>query len=310
VLTNRDQALLAAIYNQGFLTAEIVELAVFPPQADRRSPSSCAYDRLRQLWLSGYLERVEIPTTRKRGRRPLLYAIGREAIPVLTARLGVSAGVIQQRRIGKLDVRAVDHDLQAARLWAHLYRYVPTTRLTAWRWTPERSLRAMHLRVKPKGDKFPLPFLPDAYVEFDYPSGAVQCCVVEIDNGTLPLRRFKRKLRAFEAFQTQGLFEEWSGHEDFEVLVLTGSRARLRHLHHAAREVIDNDAWPYYAFATFDALQPQHFPGDWWPLDRGHEDDPCGLFFDQAHEVGGYGPDGAPEFPQHQRQATQDGAAA
>jgi hypothetical protein len=290
--------LLQAIYDQGFLTTELIELAFFPPQHERRSPSSCAYDRLRQLWLAGYVERVEVPTTRKRGRQPLLYAIGRAALPVLTARLDVTAGAIQQRRLGRLDARAIDHDLMAARLWACLYRDVPATRLTGWRWTPERALRAQRLKVKPKGSRFPLPFLPDGYAEFDYPSGAVQCCVVEIDTGTLPLRRFKRKLRAFEAFQAQGLFEAWSGHAEFEVLVLTGSPNRMRHLHAAAREVLDERAWRAYSFATFDVLDPTTFPDGWWPLDHDDEHDTVGLYFPQAYEAGEYGPDGQPERQQ------------
>ena|SRR5437867_3650445 len=70
VLTERDEALLEAIYNQGFLTAGLIELAFFPPQHERHSHSSCAYDRLRQLWLWNYVERVELPTTRKSGRHP------------------------------------------------------------------------------------------------------------------------------------------------------------------------------------------------------------------------------------------------
>ena len=301
VLTPRDRALLAAMYRQGFLTADIVELAFFPPQQSasdgqpRQSPSSCAYDRLRSLWLAGYVERVEVPTTRKRGRRPLLYTIGRGAVPVLTAQLGVSSGVVQQRRISRLDVRAVDHDLQAARLWANFHRYVPTTRLTGWRWLPERALRAKRLRVRPADGTYPLPFLPDAYVELDYPDGTTQCCVVEIDNGTLPLRRFKRKLRGFEAFLAQGLFERISGRTEFDVLILTCSSGRMHHLHRAAREAVAEDRWPYYVFATYEVLRPDIFPGDWWPLERDDEDDTCSLLFEQAHIQGGAGPGGEPE---------------
>ncbi len=305
VLTGRDEALLEAIYNQGFLTAEIVELAFFPPTADRRSHSSCAYDRLRQLWLAGYVERVEVPTTRRRGRRPLLYAIGRAAVPVLTARLGVAADVVQQRRIGRLDVRAVDHDLQAARLWANLHRHVPTTCLTGWRWLPERALRSRRLHVKPAGTPFPLPFLPDAYAELTYPDGDVQCCVVEIDNGTLPLRRFRRKLVAFEAFLAQGLFERFSGHDEFDVLVLACSRGRMRHLHRVAREAVAEERWPYYVFATFEALRPETFPGDLWPLESDDEDETCSLLFEQAYTDEGHGPGGAVE-PHH----AQEGAVA
>jgi hypothetical protein len=47
------------------------------------------------------------------------------------------------------------------------------------------------MRVR-SGDYW-LPFLPDAYFEVTYPNGDVQCALVEVDTGTLTLRRFARK---------------------------------------------------------------------------------------------------------------------
>jgi Replication-relaxation len=77
VLTERDENLLMAVYLHGFLTTELVELAFFPTTDEARS-SSCAYERLRQLWLWEYLERVDLPVARLLGgRRPFLYALGR-----------------------------------------------------------------------------------------------------------------------------------------------------------------------------------------------------------------------------------------
>src|SRR6266542_4456131 len=65
VLTPRDVEILAGVHLHGFLTTELVELAFFPPTStDRCSPSSRAYQRLRELWLWGYLERVELPVAR------------------------------------------------------------------------------------------------------------------------------------------------------------------------------------------------------------------------------------------------------
>jgi hypothetical protein len=150
------------------------------------------------------------------------------------------------------------------------------------------------------------PFLPDGYPEPGYPDGSVQGCVLEVDRGTQPLRRFARKLLAFEASLEQGRFARHFGREAFEVLVLAPSAARRRHLHAAARGAVAESRWEWYLFATPDALAPETFPDalapetfpdGWWPLDR---DDPdaeggtCGLFFEQAEEVGGIGPDGRP----------------
>ncbi len=66
VLTARDHAILTAVHTHGCLTADLIELAFFPSASTtgRRSPSSRVHDRLRQLWLWGFLDRVELPVSR------------------------------------------------------------------------------------------------------------------------------------------------------------------------------------------------------------------------------------------------------
>jgi hypothetical protein len=91
----------------------------------------------------------------------------------------------------------------------------------------------------------------------------VQTCLLEVDMGTLTLRRFRRKLRAFELSLAQGLAaQDWDS--DFEVVVLTHSRGRLDELWRAAREEVPPERWSAYSFGTFDLLEPQSFPeADW-----------------------------------------------
>ncbi|MCL5736478.1 MAG: hypothetical protein M1274_13005, partial [Actinobacteria bacterium] len=62
VLTAREMDILAAVHIEGFLTTDLIELAFFPrPDSGRQTHYSRAYDRLRQLWLWSYLDRVELP---------------------------------------------------------------------------------------------------------------------------------------------------------------------------------------------------------------------------------------------------------
>jgi hypothetical protein len=315
-LTERDGAILEAVYHHGLLPTALLLLAFFPPAsgaadaAARRARSSAGADRLRLLWLWDLLARVEQPVAPALGgRRPYLYALGPAAVPMLTERLGVTARAVRRRRLDRLDARALEHDHQAARLWALLAAHRPQTRLTGFRWEAELSLRARKLHVRIPGPAADgsggdgsgrgraLPFLPDGYLELDYPDGSVQCCVLEVDRGTQPLRKFARKLAAFEAFLEQGLFARHFERKDFEVLVLAPSEARRRHLGAAARGVVAGGRREWYLFATPDALAPETFPDGWWPLDRDDPDDEggtCGLFFEQATEVGGVGPDGRP----------------
>jgi hypothetical protein len=124
VLTERDRELLVAVHRHGFMTTDLVELAFFPPRTGngiRSSASSKAYERLRELWLWGYLERIELPVARVLGgRRPFLYSLGRQGVAFVETRMGTTALPVQPRRLDRLDHVFVDHDLKAAALWANL----------------------------------------------------------------------------------------------------------------------------------------------------------------------------------------------
>jgi hypothetical protein len=109
--------------------------------------------------------------------------------------MGTATLPVQPRRLDRLDHAFVDHDLKAAALWANLAFQLGRHRDCTWLWLGERELRAKRMRVRsPQGDYW-LPFLPDAYFEVVYPNGKVQTCLVEIDMGTLTLRRFGRRCR-------------------------------------------------------------------------------------------------------------------
>src|SRR5712692_2032654 len=148
VLTERDRQLLVAVHQHGFLTTDLVELAFFPPSAgSRSSASSKAYERVRDLWLWGYLERVELPVARVLGgRRPFLYSLGVQAVPIVEQRMGTAVLPVQARRLDRLDHVFVDHDLKAAALWANLRAQLRGRRGCRWFWIGEGELRAKRMR--------------------------------------------------------------------------------------------------------------------------------------------------------------------
>ncbi|MBV9173590.1 MAG: hypothetical protein JOZ81_26295 [Chloroflexi bacterium] len=134
-----------------------------------------------------------------------------------------------------------------------------------------------------KGDEYPAPFLPDAYFEVTYPSGNVQVALVEIDMGTLTLRRFERKVQAFERALLSDVFEQKFKRETFEVYVLTHSWRRLQSLWQVARRVVESDRRGDYFFATFAALEPDDFP-DWEWVDLNNET--CdGVLFPESNQA-------------------------
>jgi hypothetical protein len=127
------------------------------------------------LWLWGYLERVELPVARVLGgRRPFLYAIGQQAVPLVESRMGSWTLPVQPRRLDRLDHVFVDHDLKAGALWANLRAELQDRRGCRWFWLGERELRAKRMRVR-SGDYW-LPFLPDAYFEVTFRMATSSAC--------------------------------------------------------------------------------------------------------------------------------------
>src|SRR6266540_3275389 len=114
------------------------------------------------------------------------------------------------------------------------------------------------MRVRARRGDYWLPFLPDAYFEVAYTSDHVQCAIVEIDMGTLTLRRFARK--------------------HFDVLILTQSERRLELLRQTAGGIVEGERRCDYYLATFDALQPSAFRHwQWSDLDG---ETPSGVLFE------------------------------
>src|SRR2546430_8641368 len=84
-LTPRDKEILTSVHHLGFLTADLIELAFFSsPSSSSKPASSAAYERIRELWLWKFLDRVELPIARVHGgRHSYLYSLGTAGVPIV-----------------------------------------------------------------------------------------------------------------------------------------------------------------------------------------------------------------------------------
>jgi hypothetical protein len=282
-LTARDGDILCAAYTQGFLTTDLIVRAFFPPARGRRGPCAAAYERVRELWLWGYLDRVQLPVAPSLGgSRLYLYTLGQRGVPPVAARRGLGGGTapVQRRRLARLDDLFVEHDLKAAAFWANLTGHLRHTRIRRWAWWSERDLRARHEHVADPHGRRRLPFLADAAMELTYPEGERRVALLEVDQGTQPLRRFRLKVRAFEQYLAQGLFSAPWGRKTFEVFVITTSPRRLANLWRVARDEVAPGRHYAYSFAAADVLDPARFDDyDWLML----ENERLGLLYRTAY---------------------------
>lgn len=280
-LTHRDQAILTITHVFGFLTTDLIELAYFPPDHPHRAaPSTCAYDRLRQLWLWGYLERVELPQARSvGGRLPYLYSLGRQGVPIIQEQVSEP---VHARRIDRLDALFVDHNLKAAALWANLHRLGcdqpvrQIARVSAWGERQLRAWRLASLTTYPHRRRWP--FLPDGMLKLQYRDGRTQLIAVEIDAGTLTTTRFRRKIECFERYVSVGGIRQTFGAEHLDVWILAPTATRLQHLLKVIGQVVSTGRRDAYFLTTFATLDPPRFrrpgAGLWIGGDQTRYDDP------------------------------------
>lgn len=265
LLTERDAQIIRAVAVHGYLSADLIALAYFPRERSRPGPSSSAHDRLRRLWLWRFLERLELPVARALGgRRPYVYTLGPAGISVAEQALGAQAASIARPRLDRLDLRTFDHDRHAMVLWANLSAKLRDGPLRLGRWVPERTLRSMGIAVRDPVDGTRRGVLPDALFRLDAPDGHQEYWFVEVDMGTHTLDSWRRKVRALAAYLHSGRFAEQWHHDRFDVVVVTMSAPRLRHLRCATNDALGASRDPRYLFATGDVLQHGRFAEARW----------------------------------------------
>lgn len=166
VLAARDRKILRALGRHRYLTTDLIELVFFPTTRSDGRASTAAYDRLRQLWLWGNVERVQIPITRVGGgRRSVLYALGTRGLRFLASEARPSDHPVPRRRSEGTSELVVARRLVASALWANLVALARTTPVHLRRWESAGVLRARRDRAEAADPNRGLPVPPDAVFE-------------------------------------------------------------------------------------------------------------------------------------------------
>jgi hypothetical protein len=263
-----------AVYNYRALTTPQIETLLFPPDNGQTHPTktSRVRHRLKLLFHHGYLFRDEQPVKLHEGRKPLVYFIDKNAIPLLAKQYGVFREDIDWHpRDNNVTWMFLDHLLATNDVRIAIQVAAANAGHNLTKWLDEKTLKRKEMRdsvelVGPRGARIKASVVPDSFFclnvgEYDYFN------FLEIDMGTetgksskFGRRDFSRKIMAYLAYYRTGLYEKKydpeQRYEDFpmRVLTVTTGRKRLANLKSISEDAgADQQFW----FTTFDQVKPQ-----------------------------------------------------
>lgn len=210
--TVRDRHIVKLVYDYRILSQEQVERALGKSR-------STVQQSLIRLYHHQYLERVFLPISYF-GSSPTLYILGRRGIELLQ-RMGIDdfTGVPSK----DLSVLFLAHTLainefrlaitQAARVldWS----------IPAWRTENEIKAGYDHVSIQTASGRVErVPVVPDSYFVVDIPDRGTAPCLLELDRGSMTVKKFRTKVLGYVAYYRNGGYEKRYHSPAFRVLTV------------------------------------------------------------------------------------------
>ena len=233
LLTERDMEILQIVHAFRLITSAHLQALV-------TGSNQGVLRRLQKLFHAGYLDRIPPRRTNAGGSSKMIYATTNCGVRLLQ-----KAGAIQRltqtdwnAQNRALDTLFIDHTLLISHIRAVLTlacRTYPGLELAAWR--EGQDLRD-NIEVQLDKGYVRVPVAPDAFFTLRDAQGRVNF-LVEADRGTMSVKRFTQKLRAYAAWSREEKQQQKLGIKHFRVLTVTSSAARCANLRKAAAQTED-----------------------------------------------------------------------
>lgn len=219
-LTERDVDILKAVAEYRILRQDHIQQLFF-------GSKSTAQYRLSHLYQHGFLNRHFLPVYA--GWSPTLYALDKRGVALLKAACGID-------RVNLWDAEN-GHEFLSHTLAINDFRVAVTVACrqagyTLAQWIGEASLKADYDRVTisdPNGKKQSVSLIPDSYFTVETPKGRASF-FLEMDMGTMTLRRFQNKIRAYLAYLESKAYQQRYQTKSLRVLTVTTSAVRCANL--------------------------------------------------------------------------------
>jgi hypothetical protein len=248
-LQRRDIHVVEAVYQCRILRQDQIQALFF-------SSKSTAQYRLERLYDHEFLDRRFLPVAAEGGgRSPTLYVLDKRGAELLRRERGYDE-LKWSATQNDFKTDFLEHTLAINAVRISVMLACRSLGYTLLEWRSESDLKADYDRVRVRdgsGKEKQVAVLPDSYFAIGvgqrkYPF------VLELDRGTMTLKRFQQKIQAYLAYHQTGGYERRFGSKSIRVLTVTLSERRLANLKHVSEEA---GASRWFWFARLSELTPQ-----------------------------------------------------
>ena len=247
-LTERDLDILQAVSDYELLTTQQLQTLFFPSW-------HTAYARLSLLYHHALLDRKFLGLHADNANTPMLYSLDKRGAQVLQAERGQDLAWRPRRK--SLTVTFLEHTIAINQVRVAVAK---ASRITdgfeLLRWQGENELKGDYERVTIETDtgrKVNVSLIPDSYFVLQTPKGVAHF-FLELDRGTMTVKRFKSKILAYQAYYASGAYQRRYETRSLRVLTVTTSPNRAEHLKTVTEAVGGRNR---YWFTTLDQVVPQ-----------------------------------------------------
>jgi hypothetical protein len=254
-LTERDGAILKAVYDYRLLTSEQIEALLFRSEKPRGRQTSCQR-RLQLLFHHGLLNRLNLPIVLGQGRAPFVYELDQAGAQYLVRTYGIDQKSVRTRMATEgYGALFVDHllSINSVRIAFSVVKDVSEWRVDEWIADFEFRTKALREKVPytMRGNRIERKF-PDGYFVVTDESGTRRAhFFLEVDEGTMSTTRWGEKIRAYKEYRSLGHATKHFNTVNIRLLTVVQSEKRLETLK-AATEKVGGDR--FFWFTTHSQL--------------------------------------------------------
>lgn len=241
-LTERDYNILELVYACRVVTTTQVQQLFFPSLHR-------TYNRLNRLYHHGLLDRKFIGVGAARMNNPIMYVLDRRGAETLIKQGYDIQWSSKHKRVKPM---FLEHTLALSTLRVFVTKACQDKGYELLEWLGESELKASYDRVKIKGVAGSTAVIPDSYCAIKTTQGIVHL-FWELDRGTMPGKRFKRKIEAYQEYAKSELVKKRFGAHRFRVATVTESSRRATNLKAITEKVGGKSR---FWFASLQELSP------------------------------------------------------